>query len=169
MSPPTTCRQSSRKETMSPPTTRHQSSRNTLGVPPTSPPPIVVRDVRETTLWRRGKPLKKKQYPGQGKVDDRKHPPKSKVDDRKHPPGGGGGGGGDRGVGGVCGGDDVRGDERTTNDVGAAAVKSVEHGVVGHRSQRVGTALWARLSDGVEGWSWLCASASSISLAMASR
>jgi hypothetical protein len=44
MSPPTTRRQSSRKETMSPPTTRHQSSRNTLGVPPTSPPPIVVRE-----------------------------------------------------------------------------------------------------------------------------
>jgi hypothetical protein len=40
------------------------------------------KDFRETTLWRRGKPLKKKQYPGQGKVDDRKHPPKSKVDDR---------------------------------------------------------------------------------------
>jgi hypothetical protein len=80
------------------------------------------KDFRETTLWRRGKPLKKKQYPGQGnKVDDRKHPPKSKVDDRKHPPGGGGGGGG-RGVGGVGGGD-VRGDERT-NDVGAAAAAS---------------------------------------------
>jgi len=67
MSPPTTRRQSSRKETMSPPTTRHQSSRNTLGVPPTSPPRIVVReqeqeeeskDFRETTLWRRGKPVK---------------------------------------------------------------------------------------------------------------
>ena len=97
---------------MSPPTTRlRQSSRtkrNTLGVTPTSPPPIVVReqeqeekskDFRETTLWRRGKPLKKKQYPGQGKVDDRKHPPKSKVDDRKHSPGGGGNGSG-RGLGG---------------------------------------------------------------------
>ena len=110
---------------MSPPTTRlRQSSRtkrNTLGVTPTSPPPIVVReqeqeeeskDFRETTLWRRGKPLKKKQYPGQGnKVNDRKHLPKSKVDDRKHPPSGGGGGG-SRGVGGVGGGD-VRGDERT--------------------------------------------------------
>ena len=70
---------------MSPPTTGlRQSSRtkrNTLGVTPTSPPPIVVReqeqeeeskDFRETTLWRRGKQLKKKQYPGQGKVDDRK-------------------------------------------------------------------------------------------------
>ena len=124
MSPPTTRRQLSRNTLGVPPTTCHQSSRNTLGVPPTSPPPIVVRDVRETTLWRRGKPLKKKQYPGQGKVDDRKQPPKSKVDDRKHPPGGGGGGGGDRGVGGVCGGDDVRGDERTTNDVGAAAAAS---------------------------------------------
>ena len=44
--------------------------------------------------------MKKKQYPGQGKVDDRKHSPKSKVDDRKHPPGGSGVGGG-RGVGGV--------------------------------------------------------------------
>ena len=113
-------------------TSHHSSSILTqhIGVPPTPPPPIVVReqeqeeeskDFRETTLWRRGKPLKKKQYPGQGKVDDRKHPPKSKVDDRKHPPGGGGGGG-DRGVGGVGGGD-VRGDERT-NDVGAAAAAS---------------------------------------------
>jgi hypothetical protein len=79
---------------MSPPTTRlRQSSRtkrNTLAVTPMSHPPIVVReweeeskDVRETTLWRRGKPLNRKQYPGQSKVDDRKHPPKSKVDDRK--------------------------------------------------------------------------------------
>ena len=64
---------------MSPPTTRlRQSSRtkrNTLGVTPTPPPLIVVReqeqeeeskDFQETTLWRRGKPLKKKQYPGQG-------------------------------------------------------------------------------------------------------
>jgi len=100
-----------------------------------SPPPVVVREqeqeeeskqeeeseVQETTLWRRGKPLKKKQYPGQGKVDDRKHPPKSKVDDRKHPPGGGGNGGG-RGVGGVGGGD-VRGDGRT-DDGGAHPHKS---------------------------------------------
>ena len=70
MSPPTTCCQSSR------------TKRNTLGVTPTSPPLIVVRereeeskDVRETTLWRRGKPLNRKQYPGESKVDDRKHPP----------------------------------------------------------------------------------------------
>ena len=112
MSPPTTRRQSSRNTLGVPPTTRptrHQSSRNTLRVPPTSPPPIEEerKGFRETTLWRRGKPLKKKQFPGQGKVDDRKHHPESKVDDRKHPPGGGGGGG-DRGVGGVGGGDDER-------------------------------------------------------------
>jgi len=108
-SPPTTRRQSSRNTLGVPPTTRHQSSRNTLRVPPTSPPPIEEerKGFRETTLWRRGKPLKKKQFPGQGKVDDRKHHPESKVDDRKHPPGGGGGGG-DRGVGGVGGGDDER-------------------------------------------------------------
>ncbi len=39
-----------------------------------------------------------------------------------------------------------------SDDVGAAAVKSVEHGVIVHRVQRAATAVGAGLSDVGEAW-----------------